>query len=333
MLVAGLFGANALITGDANYQGGDRKSFYGRFPFDEQGGTFATTGLDVATDTVLTPVGDEGRLGTLLPNLGYFVAGRHFGLIPFGWPWLVALGAWVVLERQKCLWQWALVGALAVVAVTTLVWMPYTWSGAGGPIGNRYFLSVAGASFVLLPAIRSWWGPAVVAVGLIFLAPTYRAPLAAAKQPWLATRSPVFAWLPLELTGASDFPVILDQRRGRIPQGRNPQLSVALLDTHAEPGRGGWIAVGGGARATLLLRAPAALTSSTVGIRTEAGCRVEVASATATVEVHLSDHDRQDIEVTVPQVFSHNSYAGVLHVDATACPVGVEIALQGHIQS
>ena len=30
----GLFLANALITGEFNYQGGDRATFYGRFPFD-----------------------------------------------------------------------------------------------------------------------------------------------------------------------------------------------------------------------------------------------------------------------------------------------------------
>ena len=217
-LVAALFGLNAVVTGEANYQGGLRKSFYGRFPYDEQGGTFETTGVDVATDTVLTPVGEEGRLATLLPNVGYFVAGRHFGLIPFGWPWLVVVGLWLVVERQKRPWQWALVAALALVALVTLLWMPYTWSGAGGPIGNRYFLSVAGAVFVLTPVVRSWRPVAITAIGLVFLIPAYRDPVLAARQPWLATRSAVFAALPLEMTGASDFPIILDQRRGRIPR-------------------------------------------------------------------------------------------------------------------
>jgi hypothetical protein len=332
-LVGALFGLNTAVAGEANYQGGFRKSFYGRFPFDEQGGTFETTGIDVATDTVLTPVGDEGRLATLLPNIGYFVAGRHFGLIPFGWPWLVALGLWTFAERNKRPWQWVLVASLALIALATLLWMPYTWSGAGGPIGNRYFLSVAGATFVLVPAVRSWWPPALAALGLVFMMPAYRDPVLAATQPWLATRSPVFDLLPLELTGASDFPIILDQRRGRIPQGRDPQLSVALLDEHAQPGRGGWIAVEGGHQASLLLRAPAALSASTVGVRTEAGCRVQLSSDAASMAVPLGDHDRQDVDLPVVQVFSHNSYVGIIRIDASACQSGVEIALQGRVAS
>jgi hypothetical protein len=238
-----------------------------------------------------------------------------------------------VAERQKRLWQWALVAALALVALVTLLWMPYTWSGAGGPIGNRYFLSVAGAVFVLVPVVRSWRPVALTAIGLVFLIPAYRDPVLAARQPWLATRSPVFAALPLEMTGASDFPIILDQRRGRIPQGRNPQLSVALLDEHADPGRGGWIAIDAGRKAVLLVRAPGMLRGSTVGVRTDAGCRVQVSSDAEAVDVPLGDRDRRDIELRVPQVFSHNSYVGLLRVDASACGSGVEIALQGHLAS
>jgi hypothetical protein len=328
-LVAMLFGANALVSGEANYQGGDRKSFYGRFPFDEQGGTFESTGIAMATDTVATPVGTDGRTRTLLPNLAYFVVGRHFGLLPFGWPWLVVTVAWAFLDRSKRAWQWALVGALGAIALGTLVWMPYTWSGAGGPIGNRYFLSAAGAVFVLTPPVRSWWPPALAAIGLVFLLPSYREPTVVARQPWLATRSPVFSILPLEMTGASDFPVILDQRRGRIPQGRDPQVSVALLDDHAFPGRGGWIGVASQQAADLLVRSPARLRGSVVGVRTERACDVGLSSPLAALRVALSDADRRDVELALPQVFSHNAFASVIHVDASACPAGVEVALQG----
>jgi hypothetical protein len=332
-LVVALFGVNALISGDANYQGGDRKSFYGRFPFDEQGSTFETTGIAMATETVATPVGTEGRARTLLPNLAYFMVGRHFGLLPFGWTWLVVLGAWALFERSKQPWHWALAGALAAIALVTLVWMPYTWSGAGGPIGNRYFLSVAGAVFVLMPPVRSWRPVAVASIGLVFLLPSYRSPALVARQPWLATRSPVFSMLPLEMTGASDFPVILDQRRGRIPQGRDPQVSVALLDERAFPGRGGWIGVAEAQAADLLVRSPARLKGSVVGVRTERACDVQVSSDRDTVRVTLGDADRRDIELGLSQVFSHNAFASVIHVDASGCPAGVEVALQGRPES
>ena len=33
-VTGGLFFWNGLVTGEFNYQGGDRSTFYGRFPFD-----------------------------------------------------------------------------------------------------------------------------------------------------------------------------------------------------------------------------------------------------------------------------------------------------------
>ena len=40
----------------------------------------------------------------------------------------------------------------------------------------------------------------------------------------------IFDALPLELTNASDFPILLDRPRRSIPQGRAPTVFVALLD-------------------------------------------------------------------------------------------------------
>jgi hypothetical protein len=91
--------------------------------------------------------------------------------------------------------------------------------------------------------------------------------------------------------------------------------------------------VEGGHQASLLLRAPAALSASTVGVRTEAGCRVQLSSDAASMAVPLGDHDRQDVDLPVVQVFSHNSYVGIIRIDASACQSGVEIALQGRVAS
>jgi hypothetical protein len=330
-LVALLFGVNAWISGEANYQGGVRKTFYGRFPFDEQGGTFETTGIDLATDTLLTPVGDEGRAASVLANLEYFVAGRHFGLVPFGWTWLLVFVAWLAVERRKAPWQWLLAAALAGVALVTVVWMPYTWSGGGGPIGNRYFLSVAGAVFVLMPPIRTWRPVILAAVGLAFLWPSYRHPFLAAKQPWLATRAPQFEWLPLELTGASDFPVILDRQRGRLPQGHDPQVFLALLDDDAGPARDGWVTVAPEETTELLVRSPLRLSSVVIGVRGRRPCAVTLASETGQQAVAFEDTDRQDVVLPLPQVFSRDSYVSVVRVDASKCPGGSAVAVQGRV--
>ena len=43
----------------------------------------------------------------------------------------------------------------AVLSEVVIVgWMPYTWSGGGGPPGNRYFLGVYPALFFLMPPVQ-----------------------------------------------------------------------------------------------------------------------------------------------------------------------------------
>lgn len=323
------FAANVAMTGELNYQGGERKTFYGEFPFDEEGHSFDTAGIRVATDALQAPTGPEGRLLPLGMNVGYFFTGRHFGLLPFGWPWLAVLGLWAVAERRKALWQWALVGALAATALITIVWMPYTWSGGGGPVGNRYFLSPAAASFFLVPRIRSIAPALVAALGLVFVAPSLAEPFTVARQPWLASRPPQFSWLPLELTGASDFPVILDQRRGRIPQGREPTVFVALLDAAAGMGRSGWIAVAAHERSALLVRSPVPLRAVTVGVKTPLACAVGLSAEPASTTMSMGEGERRDVDLTPAQTYSRDSFVFVLEVDASRCDAAIEAALQG----
>ena len=52
-LAAGsLYALNAAFTGELNYQGGERKTFYGRFPFDATGASFDDAGIWMTTNQV-----------------------------------------------------------------------------------------------------------------------------------------------------------------------------------------------------------------------------------------------------------------------------------------
>jgi hypothetical protein len=323
------FAINAGITGELNYQGGDRKTFYGTFPYDEGGATFDSAGTRLVTDS-LAPVGAEGRAASLAANVGYFVLGRHFGLLPFGWPWLVVVGWWAIAERRKMLWQWAILAATATVALGTIVWMPYTWSGGGGPVGNRYFLSVAAALFFLAPRVQSFVPIAVAALGLLFVWPSLASPFTVVKQPWRATRAAIFDALPLELTNASDFPILLDRPRSRIPQGRAPTVFVALLDERSGMGQHGWIAVRPGATSNLLVRSPQPLEGVTVGVKSVSACEVGLVSGQASQRVSLAQGDRRDLELQPSQVFSRDSFVFVLNVDSSGCADPIEVAMQAH---
>ena len=46
-----------------------------------------------------------------------------------------------------------------------LLYMPFTYSGGGGPVGNRYFLGVYPVFLFVTPPLATPW-PAVVATAL-----------------------------------------------------------------------------------------------------------------------------------------------------------------------
>ena len=95
----------------------------------------------------------------------YFLLGRHFGFVPYFFPGVVALLAWALSSERRVAWRVLNLIGVAASALVLLVFLPYTWSGGGGPPGNRYFL---GLSRVLLRHCRrspgrprcSWRGSA-----------------------------------------------------------------------------------------------------------------------------------------------------------------------------
>ena len=87
IVVAGLFGANALATGEFNYQGGERKTFYGAttgFPFANTWETFDNRGVSMATDALPFDILLHRDTAPVLAwNLFYFTVGRYSGLLPY----------------------------------------------------------------------------------------------------------------------------------------------------------------------------------------------------------------------------------------------------------
>ncbi len=49
IVLSGFFLVNLAVTGEMNYQGGDRKTFYGRYPFQRPDLNFENTGLAKVT--------------------------------------------------------------------------------------------------------------------------------------------------------------------------------------------------------------------------------------------------------------------------------------------
>jgi hypothetical protein len=261
--LAGWFGANIVVTGEWNYQGGHRKTFYRTFPFDSAGTTFETaqhsnamaTGttqnqqVKISSD-ILFP-GDEHFWPTLGHNLGYFFYGRDSGLIPYYFPGALLLLMWLIKIRQTDAWQIFAFAAAAGIAFFLLFWTPYTWNGAGAPPGNRYFFTEYGVLFYLLPVSTGLWTAIGCGIGgMAFLWPLFGHPFQAAKQPWLHPATVPLRFLPVERTMMNDIPVRLypGDKRWKVPFGDPRNASLYRMDGNAydgEPfpeGFGFWIA-------------------------------------------------------------------------------------------
>ena len=327
VVVAAGFGITALVMGALSldmsladfifiYQGGDRKSFYGTFPFEGPAATFDTLGLGMTTNAVVVeePLGPVGFLTLLGTNLWYFLVGRHFGFLPFFFPGLVAV--WLFARRgvDRTPWGWAIAGTVAATAVGLAIYMPFTWSGGGGPAGNRYFLSIYPALFFITPQLVSV-APVVVAWlgGALFTAHILLNPFLSAKQPYLNVERGMLRALPVELTMVNDLPINLDAPRSRIEYGE-PRVLLYYLDHNAyrpEP-PGIWIAAE--RRADIIVRSGPPLTDVTLTFTSPVANTVEVRMGGPTVEVELEPGVAGRVTLTPDGVYARRSWAYLLSI-------------------
>lgn len=270
VLVAALcFTMNAVVSGEFNYQGGDRKYFTGRFPFDSAEDIWQARRGAVTTDTS-TPreVLSSSDLPTRFArNVEYFLLGRHFGFVPYFFPGVVAVGFWLFSGDRRNVWRLLIFGAAVVSAALLLVVLPWTWSGGGGPPGNRYYVTAYPLFLFLLPpgvsiapGILAWVG------GALFTAKILLNPFWAAKYTWLIAEKGPLRRLPVELTMANDLPVRLAQPlRGLIQYRNDPGVRLYFLDQNAWPPEPTGVApdgsrlhsiwISGSARADIIVRA------------------------------------------------------------------------------
>jgi hypothetical protein len=259
LVTVAFFGLTAAISGEFNYQGGQRKTFYGKFPFDAPDASWEARGGSAVTDgSAATEVLTSQELPRrFVRNAGYFLVGRHFGLIPYYFPAFAVVVVWLLSGARRDRWRQLTFGAFVAASVGLLLVLPFTWSGGGGPPGNRYLLSAYPVLFFLAPpmstpalGVFAWVG------GALFTAKMLVTPFESAKFTWLAAERGLLRRLPVELTMAQDLPVMLAQPlRGRVVYGRDPFLLLYFLDQNAFPPEPSGMWVSGSGRAEIIVRA------------------------------------------------------------------------------
>jgi hypothetical protein len=210
VLSAGLlFGTNTAISGEWNYQGGDRRTCHEAFPFERPG-----VGLEACaprqTSEALTNVWFDQEMfwHNLRANARYFVVGRYGGMVAYFFPFTFAVVALLVNGRRRETWQWFVLAGIAVQVLVFFITLPYTFLGGGGSVGNRYFMGVYGVAIFLLPPIQSVIASLVPwLVGGVFMAPLVLSPFDTSVRPGDRAFSGPLRRLPVELTNYLDLPV------------------------------------------------------------------------------------------------------------------------------
>ena len=307
--------------GEFNYQGGDRKTFIGSYPFDgSPDGAWERQGIEKATNDSDADSVFKDFPNRFAHNVEYFLIGRHFGFVPYFFPGVVAIGLWLASRNR---WQpWRLFTFLAVVgsAAGLLVFAPFTWSGGGGPPGNRYFLSMYAALFFLVPSLST--APALLAWvgGALFTAKMLVNPFVAAKFPNQTTERGFARRLPVELTMANDLPIMLEGTRAH---AWFSDVLLYFLDEHAyqpetidrEGHQGVWIA--GDGRADMLMRCEWPIDHLAVTAQSPIRTTFIISAGGSESRIELTPGKPVAFDVPAEGVRDQNSYAYLLSARST----------------
>ena len=324
VIVAGaFFGLTAMNAGEFNYQGGDRKTFYTAFPFDgSKDNVWDRKGTEMSTNDSDSGSVLQNVTYRFTHNVEYFLVGRHFGFMPYFFPGIVAIGLWGFSRERGRPWRLLIFLAGVGSAVGLLIWAPYTWSGGGGPTGNRYIVGPYAAIFFLTPPLAST-APALFAWlgGALFTAKILLNPFVAAKFPYLTTERGFARYLPVELTMANDLPIMLIE--GPRAHSWFHDVLLYFLDEHAYPPEnidaeghtGVWIA--GDGRADMIMRSDWAIDHLQMTLESRVPTVFIVSAGSTQIRVPVTPDKPVTVDVPASGVHDLSGYAYLLSARST----------------
>jgi hypothetical protein len=316
VVAAGLFAVNLAISGDWNYQGLGRATFYAEYPMQTEHSGFGVGTTKERNEALTEIIFDRRVFATnLVHSLTYFFVGRYAGLIPYFFPAVFALVSFVVRIRRQPAWLYLVIAAAVGQMLVFVIGTPYTWNGGGGSVGNRYFMNAYALFLFALPVTqRLWVALTPWIVGSLFVAPLVLNPFYSSFYPGNYAKHGPLRMFPVELTLVYDWPINTDTGRVRLWFGdhegrRDPGFQVYFFDDNAYPPEGDksfWVK--GESRSEFLIKTDrpmkqAIITLTAGAVPTEVG--VTIAGRSQTVALRAGEQQR--VMFTLPPGFPYQA--------------------------
>ncbi len=143
-----LFGFLYSMTGDWNFMGGERKSFYYKFPLEQKDYTFDNMGIKMTASNYWERYYITPKIFFL--NLIYFFIGRYTGAFIYLFPgiFFMLLFLW---RRERSIEGWLLLLTYFVEILIYTGLAPDNYFGGAGSLGNRYSLNFYPLLFFFFP--------------------------------------------------------------------------------------------------------------------------------------------------------------------------------------
>ena len=220
---SGIFwGTNHLVTGEWNYQGGERKTFLYSYPYEK---------ADITFDSIETQemTADGYAEKHLLPakfipyNLFYYFFGRFTGIAWYFFPAFFFLLLFFAGKKQFL--RWLIFGAIFAEILIYIVFMPDNYGGGGGTLTNRYFLNIFPLFLFLPMEKRKIKDIAVIWIAAaVFIAPILIGPFPHSHYPSTHVKKFPFKILPVEMTLVNNFPTNTNPWAFRQEVGTPPHI-------------------------------------------------------------------------------------------------------------
>jgi hypothetical protein len=202
LVLSGLLYFSYVQTGTINYMGGERRSFYGNFPFERSDFTFAG-GFPMSSDNYwsrffLSPA-------IVMLNLFYYIFGRFTGMMIY-FPAALFLLLLFLFQNKKPE-DWFLLAAICAATFFYILVTPENYFGGGGSLGNRYFFNVFPLFFFLGYRGRTFrFSLLPVFAAVVFLAPVFMDGMYHSASPRFPGISSPAKFFPPEKTQYSTLP-------------------------------------------------------------------------------------------------------------------------------